>query len=1103
MNGDIDVYDGERLESSVALADYTIYKRYLSEISNYPVVKESNGLIDQEIDKCTRFCKLKELTCKKGEDIFQKLSTVYNATTALGCSLVVMIDVKNKKAPADIYIGIKNANADIDDVEKNNLKSSFQTLQNGMMSNFPGIKMENVSADNHIENLVDDIFGENTKYISATSCVASVREKDKTQNKEFVQGLEKFIDAMTGNTYTAVFIAEPITKDEQAVIRNGYENLYSNLSVFSKTVMSYSQNESEAVMQSISNGVSESITEGINNTQAHTNNIGVNIGINRSIGEAHTVGSSISKRGGMGVSLVGKGVGTVGSIVSLVNPAVGGTILAAGGIISSVGSFMSGKTYTDSESFTNSVGRGFSGGINGGHSKTSSETISNSTTNGTSWTETSGETQTIGKSESIQIEQKNKAVEELLKRIDAQLKRLQEGEDYGSYSCGAYFITGKEETSMLAANTYRSLLLGEGSSIEANAVNYWRERDDKEKFNIVKDYIKHFTHPIFALSVENGQMLYTPTTIVSGLELPFHLGFPTKSVYGLPVIEHAEFGRNVTNRNLILQPEEEQIEIGKIYHMGQIQEKARVELNLPELTAHTFITGSTGAGKTNTVCQILDKLSEKGIKFLVVEPAKGEYKGLNAFGRRSDVSIYGTNNKTKEYDLLRINPFSFPSGTHVLEHLDRLVEIFNVCWPMYAAMPAVLKDSIQRAYEKAGWDIETSENSYDNAIFPSFTDVFNEIKQVLKESEYSDDNKSDYTGALVTRLKSLTNGINGLVFSADEISSEDLFNKNVIVDLSRVGSSETKSLIMGILVLKLQEYRMDEGQNPKLKHVTVLEEAHNLLRRTSFDQSSEGSNLLGKSVEMLSNSIAEMRAYGEGFIIADQAPGLLDMSVIRNTNTKIILRLPDLSDCELVGHAAGLNDDQISEISKLENGVAVVKQGEWLEPVLSKINKFEPKYSDNFIRDSKVNHYIDSQKLKRMLIDMVIRNKIYDQLDLRELKDEIIKSKLSAIVKCGAVEYVCCNKKNEKTVWQRNRLIYELTDADRVFDNLSKHKFSSVPELCRYLLKELEIDSDMYDREQIELLLGGLMTERSDRNFDFADDYRKITEFYNNEGRMI
>ena len=195
----------------------------------------------------------------------------------------------------------------------------------------------------------------------------------------------------------------------------------------------------------------------------------------------------------------------------------------------------------------------------------------------------------------------------------------------------------------------------------------------------------------------------------------------------------------------------------------------------------------------------------------------------------------------------------------------------------------------------------------------------------------------------------MSNGINGLVFTSDELSNEDLFDKNVIVDLSRVGSAETKSLIMGLLVLKLQEYRMTTGGgNKDLQHVTVLEEAHNLLKRTSTEQSQDSGNLLGKSVEMLTNAIAEMRTYGEGFIIADQAPGLLDMAVIRNTNTKIIMRLPDLGDRELVGKAANLNDIQIEELAKLPDGVAAVYQNDWLQAVLCKVIHYKNGESGKF-----------------------------------------------------------------------------------------------------------------------------------------------------------
>ena len=324
----------------------------------------------------------------------------------------------------------------------------------------------------------------------------------------------------------------------------------------------------------------------------------------------------------------------------------------------------------------------------------------------------------------------------------------------------------------------------------------------------------------------------------------------------------------------------------------------------------------------------------------MIEPSKGEYKKI--FGSKEDVYVYGTN--VSIAPLLRINPFSFPKKIHVLEHLDRLVEIFNVCWPMYAAMPAVLKNAIERSYEDCGWDLTKSTYEYGNRFYPNFNDVARNVKLIMDSSEYDADNKGAYKGALLTRLNSLTNGINGLIFSMeseDEIAQEVLFDKNVIVDLSRVGSSETKSLLMGMLVLKLQEYRMScDGINEKLKHLTVLEEAHNLLRSTPSVQSAEVSNLFGKSVEMIANAIAEMRTYGEGFIIADQAPALLDMSVIRNTNTKIIMRLPDRNDRELVGKAANLNDIQIMEISKFPKGVAAIYQSEWIQPVLCKFDKY-------------------------------------------------------------------------------------------------------------------------------------------------------------------
>ncbi|AWK53127.1 ATP-binding protein [Clostridium beijerinckii] len=699
----------------------------------------------------------------------------------------------------------------------------------------------------------------------------------------------------------------------------------------------------------------------------------------------------------------------------------------------------------------------------------------------------------------------------MLKRIEEQLKRIQEGEDYGSYSCGAYFLSGKQESSLLAANTYRALMVGEGSSVESGAINSWSGIDEPEKIIAMKQYLKRFVHPIFAMPISDTVndakdfITYTPGTSVSGLELPLHLGLPTKSVYGLPVIEHAEFGRNVTDKSSFTSDDKRKIEIGKIYNMGQIENKSTVEMNVAGLTAHTFITGSTGSGKSNTIYQMLSKLDEQEVHFLVVEPAKGEYKDKKVFGSRADVTVYGTNRKIAGTDMLRINPFSFPENVHVLEHLDRLVEIFNVCWPMYAAMPAILKDSIQRAYEVAGWNVETSENKYDNRIFPTFSDVYKQIRKVLDESEYSQDNKGDYTGSLVTRLKSLTNGINGLIFTPDEISATALFDTNVIVDLSRIGSIETKSLIMGLLVLKLQEHRMNAfAPNQKLHHITVLEEAHNLLRRTSTEQTSEGSNLLGKSVEMLANSIAEMRTYGEGFIIADQSPGLLDMSVIRNTNTKIILRLPDYSDRELVGRAAGLNDEQIVELAKLDNGVAAIKQSEWLEAVLCKVDKFEPKDSSPESCDHQIsgNANVDTAMVSKSLLECIMNKELYrkgDRVDIQKFKELVLKSKLDAVVKCEFIDYISVDV--DEAITSLRKLIYEFVQAEDAIR--ASVNFSEVKEWANAVIEKLNPSVSGYSKQQMDLLMALIIFEKADRDSSYNALLCRFTEMYRAKGGVI
>lgn len=969
----------EELANQLTLADHLVYKKYLPELQSYSLVEPSEEMKKTlDVKTCIKLFQMKELTLKKGEDMLQKLSTVYHSSMALGCSLAVMIDVPADGAPADIYLGVRQ-NPGRQSIDNRDLAISGDALEKGMKSNFPGSEVQELHQE-EIDALLEDdngSFGSAQSAIASVSCVAALRDKSKTEDKAFIQGIERFIDAMDGDAYTALFLAEPVTEETQAGIRNGYEELYSALSPFRKTTWSYTENESHAVMETFCSGTSDTVTDGTSSgfsdeqgrNTGFNFNAGMNQGTTNTIGQSHAVTRLRlpSKRTMVGVA-AGASILALGAVAaSAVFPPAGAAIVSAastvgaavkagplfGAVVPMVaGHETNGTAWSTARSIGKSMGFGMSRGYNTAH--TDSSTVERSNAHSTNEQHSNGTTDTHGTVRTQQIEVCNKAVEELLTRIDEQIKRTKESEDYGCYSCAAYFLSSRPSKALLAANTYRSLMIGEGSSVESGAANLWQ---DRASVTAMREYLKRFTHPVFARQLwenEADSLFYTAGTLVSGRELPMHLGLPTRSVHGLPIIEHAEFGRNVPDEAM---PDEDKMNLGKIYHMGK-EEAAGLLLNRQAMASHTFITGSTGTGKSNAVYHLLDEITKNGqTTFLVVEPAKGEYK--NVFGNCTDVQVFGTN--PRETPLLRMNPFAFPENIHILEHIDRLVEIFNACWPMYAAMPAVLKDAIERSYQKVGWDLRNSES--EKGVFPTFFDLLDILPGVIEESHYSKDTQSDYVGALCTRVKSLTNGIYGSVLCAeDALTDEALFDRNVIVDLSRVGSMETKSLLMGILVMKLQEYRMcSSGMNSRLRHVTVLEEAHNLLRKTSAEQSQEGANLQGKSVEMLANAIAEMRTYGEGFIIADQAPGLLDMSVIRNTNTKIILRLPDEEDRKLVGKSAALKEAQIDELSKLPLGVAAVYQNEWPEAVLCKIEAYPMPENAVYHKPSKMPHEINAE----------------------------------------------------------------------------------------------------------------------------------------------
>lgn len=922
----------------LATAAVELHNAYLPQLRNVyaPIDPSIEYPMGFNADNNIRFMNITKWIVDPNEDSLEKLVNVYDVLSDEECNIALIFN--RTSASTEVFLAVVNSDNARDNIDADNFS---RRMSDALRGNFPGSEVG--PANRGPIPCLDN---------RRPSSVAAVSNIPAEKNEKFVtQTIEKVLDGIVpgrpSEDYTIVLLATPIHDIESRKLR--LAELHTLLTPYASWTTNYTYHQNDSIGSSATIGINAGVSAGrqVGNNQAIAQNYNETDSTNGSVSESSnesvtdsststesitdTVTDGRNESSSGGVNLGVSASHTEGSSHS--TSTAKGTSSSTGKAISnSLGKAVTsgvGKAVSKGASVTSGVSQAVNLGANFGGSFARSSTV----------------TATIGADEGITQTFKNYSIQHALEILELQMKRYDLASALGMWDFCAYVLSEDHNVANNVAHTYLALTQGKESYMSQAAVNLWRGDLGEQSADAaaICSYLRDLRHPVFALSPalldQHPSFSVYPATVdataaLSGKELAYSLNFPKKSVPGLPVIECASFGRNVSTFDGT-QPQQG-LCIGKVFHMHR-EERIRTFLSKDSLASHAFVTGSTGTGKTNTVCRILDQALDQQVNFLVIEPAKGEYKDV--YGGREDVNVFGTNPEFAP--LLRINPFSFPSGIHVLEHLDRLVEIFNVCWPMYAAMPAVLKDAVARSYEDCGWDLAASDNPYGADLFPCFADVARNVREILDSSEYDADNKGAYKGSLLTRLNSLTNGLNGMMLSSNEVDASVLFDANTVIDLSRIGSAETKSLLMGLLVLKLQEHRMAEkkGMNQPLRHLTVLEEAHNLLKRSSSDQGSESGNLAGKSVEMISNAIAEMRTYGEGFIIADQAPGLLDMAAIRNTNTKIIHRLPDLSDRELAGRAANLNDQQIVELARLPKGVAAIYQNDWVEPVLCKIAK--------------------------------------------------------------------------------------------------------------------------------------------------------------------
>lgn len=758
------------------------------------------------------------------------------------------------------------------------LHEMAKTLRASFEGNFLGAKLEDIRAGNAaVADMMDS-----SRHLGLVTGVPSFNEDESHVGDEDFQGIERLANSLIGETWQLIVIAEPGTDAE---IRDTLNQIYD----FSTEL---SSRQKQSVQRSENTGWSETGTKGTS--------------------VSDTKGTSTSDTKGTNSSDT-RGKNDGGSTSS--------------------GSSSSRSEGTNS-SQTTSVGT----------SESRSTGKSDSNTAGTSDSLTKGRSDSLakgttgGKGLSYTSERTDKRVEEVQKHISENLiARFQQGRSKGMFRTAMYVSAKEQATYDRLTRSVLSIFQGNESTMTPLRVDKLEITSKGLPLNI-RRYNRHDVDTsrelVYSVPFVSGSREVIGATWLSTKELSLIAGLPAKELPGIKIRKSVDFALNtpsITGEGTVLT-------LGHIIQHGRELPHKQVELPLADLTKHVFVTGVTGSGKTTTCMKLL---MESGLPFMVIEPAKTEYRALHHLDDTIEYYILGREDLTP----FRLNPFELVSRDESLAgHISTLNATLGAVFPMEAAMPYLVEEAIIKAYKAKGWDIHTGDNflvdnvwSLDSDVWPTFGDMIGELEGVIKSKGMGKEFEEKYLGSLVGRLTNLTLGVKGRMLNTrHSLDFDQLLDKKVVIELDELKDEQDKALLMGLILSRLAEcMKHRHSRNPKFCHLTLVEEAHRLLSRS--EPGDPGSKKLG--VDTFANLLSEVRKYGEGLIIADQIPNKLVSDVIKNTHTKIVHRLFSADDRDTIGDAMGLSDEQKDFLPLLQTGEIVMYCGGWHAPVWVKVEE--------------------------------------------------------------------------------------------------------------------------------------------------------------------
>ena len=356
---------------------------------------------------------------------------------------------------------------------------------------------------------------------------------------------------------------------------------------------------------------------------------------------------------------------------------------------------------------------------------------------------------------------------------------------------------------------------------------------------------------------------------------------------------------------------------------------------------HAFLAGVPGSGKTNSMLHLTSTLWKKHkIPFLIFEPAKQEYRALARTEGMEDLLIFSPSSGT--FFPLHINPFEFPIGMSLSEHIRNLMSVFEGAFSLAPPAPFMIDYSIEAVYRDLGWYPDTINDG--KMPYPTMQELYNKLEVEVEKTNYEGEIKGNLKSILQVRIGSLLRREMGDVFNVakSSIAPEEWLNQPALIELEAMGSGPANFLSLLLSTLIRETLKITPNADGKeLRHVMFFEEAHNLIGPVASEVTGEDADPKLAATAFVVKMLAEVRALREGIVIADQLPTVMAPEVIKNTGLKIGHRITAEDDRSLLGSTMSANGTQLEQMATFLPGEALITFEGLLRPFKAQICQWE------------------------------------------------------------------------------------------------------------------------------------------------------------------